>query len=157
MVFALYKSSFSGMELGRGNLETREFRLTSILYYLILLCIVYYYSIVKGKNNRPDLIYLGVFSLALLLAGTAFFEILYRYRAHFIIPYLYIIKDSLLNMKKDMIIMSIFLFFLAYIPTSKFLVVTDTHPIFDYYSVFDSDKSEMNKKIKNGKLPLFID
>ena len=116
---------------------------------------MYYYSILKGGNRCPYLIYLGLFSVLLLLAGTLNFEILYRYRAHFIVPFFYLTKDTLNNMRRDTISLLLFLFFLAYIPMSKFLVVTEAYPVVKYYSVFDFDKSEKTREIKNGKLPLF--
>jgi hypothetical protein len=156
ILFYNYQIWFSVSELSRGVLESREYRFTSILYFLIILYFVYYYSILKGNDRCPDLIYLGFFSIVLLIAGTLNFEILYRYRAHFIILFFYLIKDTLKNMRSDKIVLYFFILCLAYIPISKFMTVNESHPVIKYYSVFESDKSEKTREIKNGKLPLFI-
>ena len=146
----------SSTEIGRAEVESQNLRFTTVILYVVEISVVYYYSILKGKNEKIDLIYFGVFYLLISFAGSAFLEIVYRYTAHFTIFNFYLLKDTITNMKTNRLISAVFISFVLYIPISKFTSVTEEHPILKYYSVFDSDKSEIDRIIRNSETPLLL-
>lgn len=143
-------------ELGRAEVEEQNLRITTVILYVVEISVVYYYSILKGENERADLIYFGIFYLLISFGGSALLEIVYRYSAHFIIFYFYLLKDTIINMKKNKIVSLILITFIVYIPISKFTSVSEEHPVLKYYSVFDIDKSEMDRTIRNTGTPLLL-
>lgn len=144
-------------ELGNAELsEENNLGLSTIILYSYEIIIVYYFSVLKGENKKVDFIYFGILSILLSFGGTAVLDIIYRYSSHFMIFYFFLLKDTLKKMKPNVISL-IFVTFIVYSPIMKFTTITEEHPVLKYYSVFDSDKSEIDRIIRNTGTPLLLD
>ena len=130
-------------------------KLSTIMYNVLLLGLVIYYSIIKKEKPierqmiREDFIYLGgIIYIMISLIGSAYIPIMYRLTSHFAIFFFYTVSIVLKKTKPDTVVTYLFLCIVFYMPVARFVSLytnSDNSVQNAYCSIFskDSDKSKM--------------
>ena len=132
---------------------TQGFKLTTAIYTFLQLALFVYYLVVKKSKGRPDFIYLGgVFYVMLVLVGSAFLPIFYRFTSHFAVFFYYAISELFKNIKKSPMIIAFAYLIFASSSLLKFTAGLGENGMI-YCSVFSSetDKRAMKRLMEADK------